>query len=167
MTPPHSSTTVTVSTFTQRFSSARRGARLARLLAAQQLADWGLPYGSGAHDVLTLVVAELAASAVIHGRVPGRDFEMCLAHHGDLVRVEVTETHPALPELAALAPEGDGGRGLNLVAALAERWGGTGQGGAGQDDVGGVRPAAPRPGGRDRDYVISSPVGAVRPLRIP
>ncbi|MFH8397668.1 ATP-binding protein [Streptomyces anulatus] len=132
MTPPHSSTTVIVSTFTQRFSSTRRGARLARLLAAQQLADWGLPYGSGAHDALTLVVAELAANAVIHGRVPGRDFEMCLAHHGDLVRVEVTETHPALPERAGLTPEGDGGRGLNLVVVLAERWGVRGRVGPGK-----------------------------------
>lgn len=91
MTSPHNSTTVTVRTFTQRFSSTRRGARLARLLAAQQLADWGVPYGSGTHDAVTLVVAELAANAVIHGRIPGRDFELRLAHHGGLVRVEVSE----------------------------------------------------------------------------
>ncbi|WP_406365987.1 ATP-binding protein [Streptomyces sp. NBC_01546] len=132
MTPPHSSTTVTVHTFTQRFSSTRRGARLARLLAAQQLADWGVTYGSGTHYALTLVVAELAANAVLHGRVPGRDFELRLAHHGALVRVEVSETHPALPERAALTPEGEGGRGLNLVAALAERWGVRGRVGPGK-----------------------------------
>ncbi|WP_372499219.1 hypothetical protein [Streptomyces sudanensis] len=55
----------------QRFSATRRGARLIRLLAARRLAEWGHPPGTGAHDAVALVVAELAANAVLHGRVPG------------------------------------------------------------------------------------------------
>ncbi|MEC4016579.1 ATP-binding protein [Streptomyces sp. H27-D2] len=123
MKAPHTQAPVTVSTFTQRFSATLRGARLARLLAAHQLADWGVPYHCEAHDAVSLVVAELAANSVLHGHVTGRDFELHLVHTGDLVSVEVSDTHPALPERAALAPDDEHGRGLHLVQALAERWG--------------------------------------------
>lgn len=64
--------------FTQRLSATRRGARLARRLAVHRLDDWGIPYGSELSDSAALIVAELAANAVTHGRVPGRDFELRL-----------------------------------------------------------------------------------------
>ncbi|MFJ2258904.1 ATP-binding protein [Streptomyces sp. NPDC087844] len=112
-------------TFAQRFSATRRGARLARLLAAHQLTEWGHPYGTEVHDTVVLVVAELAANAVLHGRVPGRDFALDLA--GDeargVIRIEVTDTHPALPTRRTPPPDEDQGRGLLLVDALATRWG--------------------------------------------
>jgi anti-sigma regulatory factor (Ser/Thr protein kinase) len=62
--------------FTQRFSSTARGARLARLLAVERLNAWGFPYGSDLSASTAQIVAELAANAVTHGHVPGRDFEM-------------------------------------------------------------------------------------------
>ncbi|OKK04584.1 hypothetical protein AMK26_14745 [Streptomyces sp. CB03234] len=117
---------VTVRTFNQRFSSTRLGARLARHLAAERLDAWGVPYGSDCAEAAALVVGELAANAVTHGRVPGRDFELRLLLSEDSVslRIEVGDTRgerrpmPAVPE-----PDGDGGRGLVLVAALAHAWG--------------------------------------------
>jgi anti-sigma regulatory factor (Ser/Thr protein kinase) len=116
-----------VRTFGQRFSATRRGARLARLLAAHQLTEWGHPHGTEAHDTVVLVVAELAANAVLHGRVPGRDFALSLVHDESrgVVRVEVADTHPALPTVsrAGAAPDAEGGRGLLLVDALATDWG--------------------------------------------
>ncbi|MFJ8271522.1 ATP-binding protein [Streptomyces sp. NPDC094154] len=120
----HESATPTL-TFTQRFSATRRGARLARLLAAHQLTEWGHPSGTEAHDTVVLVVAELAANAVLHGRVPGRDFALALFFEEgrDAVRIEVTDTHPALPARMAPGPDQDGGRGLVLVDALAADWG--------------------------------------------
>ncbi|MEU0834829.1 ATP-binding protein [Streptomyces sp. NPDC005969] len=109
--------------FTMRFSSTSRGARLARRLAAERLDAWGIPYGSHVHDVLTLIVAELSANAVRHGRVAGRDFRLRLSAEGATLRVEVTDSRgesiPALKEPSDL----DAGRGLLLVAALADRWG--------------------------------------------
>lgn len=60
-----------VSVFVQRFSSTPRGARLARLLVLHQPDAWGVPHGSEASDTAALLVAELAANAVTHGRVPG------------------------------------------------------------------------------------------------
>ncbi|RPK88807.1 MULTISPECIES: ATP-binding protein [Streptomyces] len=111
--------------FTMRFSSTPRGARLARHLAGERLDTWGIPYGSDAHDALTLVVAELSANAVSHGLVPGRDFRLRLSAEDTTVRVEVTDSRgervPALTEPPA--DDQEGGRGLLLVAALTDRWG--------------------------------------------
>ncbi|WP_299538613.1 ATP-binding protein [uncultured Streptomyces sp.] len=112
-------------TFAQRFSATRRGARLARLLAAHQLTAWGHPYGTGLHDTVVLVVAELAANAVLHGRVPGRDFALRLVRDDGrgVVRVEVSDTHPAQPVRRVPRADTEGGRGLMIVAALAAEWG--------------------------------------------
>ncbi|MEV8551541.1 ATP-binding protein [Streptomyces glaucescens] len=100
-------------------SSTRRGARLARLLAAERLRSWGLPL-----DPAELIVAELAANAVTHGRVPGRDFRLLLYVVGDTLRIEVTDTcGTRLPRVRQADPDADSGRGLLLVDALAARWG--------------------------------------------
>ncbi|MCX4904681.1 ATP-binding protein [Streptomyces sp. NBC_00878] len=111
----------TVRVFTQRFSSTRRGARLARLLAVHQLTEWDVP-----SDNAEAIVAELAANAVLHGRVPGRDFELRLTLRTaeGVLRIEVTDTHPER-QLATgpASPEGEHGRGLLIVSALADRWG--------------------------------------------
>ncbi|WP_333733121.1 ATP-binding protein [Streptomyces sp. IBSBF 3010] len=118
-----------------RFSSTPRGARLARRLAGERLDAWGVPYGSATHDAVTLVVAELSANAVRHGHVPGRDFRLRPSAEGTALRVEVTDTRgervpvrpAAEPPRAGLSGDegvdGDGGRGLLLVATLADRWG--------------------------------------------
>ncbi|MDV9174064.1 ATP-binding protein [Streptomyces sp. W16] len=118
---------VTVSTFVQRLSPTPRGARLARHLALNQLHAWGVPHGSDASDTVAVIVAELAANAVTHGRVPGRDFELRLSLVTGSVRVEVTDTRtgPRPPGPGAVRqPEvlADSGRGLVLVEAMADRW---------------------------------------------
>ncbi|MFI5569429.1 ATP-binding protein [Streptomyces sp. NPDC051740] len=118
---------VTVHRFTMRFSSTPRGARLARRMCEHCLDAWGVPYDSDAHDALTLVAAELCANAVRHGHVTGRDFRLRLTATPATrtVRIEVTDTRgESLPRLPATATDdGEGGRGLLLVAALADRWG--------------------------------------------
>jgi anti-sigma regulatory factor (Ser/Thr protein kinase) len=125
MFTPHARSAVPARTFSQRFSATRRGARLARLLAAHQLTEWGHPHGTEAHDTVVLVVAELAANSILHGRVPGRDFALSLLHDESrgIVRIEVADAHPALPARKASAPDEDGGRGLFLVDALTADWG--------------------------------------------
>lgn len=137
MPAPRAEEAVTVSVFVQRFSATRRGARLARRLAAYRLDVWGVPYGSETSDAVALVVAELASNAVLHGRVPGRDFELRLRcdRAAGVVRVEVADTHPAQPSPRRPGPDladADGGRGLLLVAAVAERWGVDGRRGPGK-----------------------------------
>ncbi|GGW37153.1 ATP-binding protein [Streptomyces galilaeus] len=121
-------------TLTLRFSSTPRGARLARRIASQQMDAWGWPYGTEANDTVELITAELAANAVTHGRVPGRDAELRLVRDADArhVRVEVADVRGErlpLPEPDG-RPLADGGRGLVLVVTLAEEWGVTPRSGA-------------------------------------
>ncbi|MFE9019830.1 ATP-binding protein [Streptomyces sp. NPDC007808] len=105
--------------FSVQLSPTPRGARLARLLATEQLRSWGLPL-----DPAALIVAELAANAATHSRVPGRDFRLTLYVVGGTLRIEVTDTRrERLPRLQRPAPWSESGRGLVLVDALAERWG--------------------------------------------
>ncbi|MEU5213981.1 ATP-binding protein [Streptomyces sp. NPDC020742] len=106
-------------------SATRRGARLARLLATEQLRAWGMSYGPA-----RLLVAELAANAVRHGRVPGRDFRLTLlVTPPATLRIEVTDTRwERLPVRMTTAPApldapAESGYGLLLVEELADRWG--------------------------------------------
>ncbi|MGX4688676.1 ATP-binding protein [Streptomyces sp. JNUCC 63] len=109
------------------FTSTPRGARLARLFVAHCLDSWGHPYDSDVNETLTLITAELCANAVRHGRVPGRDFHVRLAAEADggRLRVEVSDTRTERrPVVTAPAdPDAESGRGLLLVAALADDWG--------------------------------------------
>ncbi|MER8004679.1 ATP-binding protein [Streptomyces sp. NPDC094149] len=108
------------------FTSTPRGARLARRLVSHWLDQWGYAYDSAANETLTLIAAELAANAVRHGHVPGRDFHLRLTATSDTLRVEVTDTRTErVPPSSPQAPRGDAesGRGLLIVAGLATRWG--------------------------------------------
>lgn len=134
MRAPQTQGPTTADVFVQRFSSTRRGARLARILAACQLDAWGVPYGAPLSEAVTLIVAELSANAVLHGLVPGRDFALRLLRDraSGRVRVEVSDTHPARPVRLTPSSADDGGRGLLLVGALATRWGVTERPGPGK-----------------------------------
>ncbi|MFJ8080047.1 ATP-binding protein [Streptomyces sp. NPDC096205] len=116
-------------TFTQLLSSTRRGARLARLLTVSQLRSWGAP--QDLTERAEIVVAELAANAVLHGSVPGRSFRLTLAFEAfpGLLRIDVTDARgdrwPQARPPVSDVPDAvlhTGGRGLSLVAAIADRW---------------------------------------------
>ncbi|EST24059.1 ATP-binding protein [Streptomyces roseochromogenus] len=114
-------------TVTQRLSSTPRGARLARHLTLAQLDTWGIPHGTDTAEAVAAIVAELAANAVTHGRVPGRDFELRLVRLVGSIRVEVSDTYderrpPGPEDVTEPAPLAEAGRGLVLVDALADRW---------------------------------------------
>lgn len=114
--------------FTMRFSSTPRGARLARRLVADRLDAWGHPHTSITNETLALITAELTANAVCHGHVPGRDFEVRLIAGERAVRIEVSDTRAErVPPLSLDEPPADAesGRGLMLIAAMADTWGTT------------------------------------------
>ncbi|WP_399887542.1 ATP-binding protein [Streptomyces sp. BBFR51] len=108
-----------VRNFSVQLSPTPRGARLARLLATEQLRSWGLPLDPARH-----LVAELSNNAADHGRVPGRDFRLTLYVIGATLRIEVTDTRgQELPRPQTPSPDAESGRGLLLIEALADRWG--------------------------------------------
>ncbi|WP_405524939.1 ATP-binding protein [Streptomyces canus] len=112
-------------TFAQLLSSTRRGARLARLLATTQLRAWDL--SPDVTERAEQVVAELAANAALHGRVQGRDFRLVLTLDTTtgLLRIAVSDAKggqlPVVPTDSTT--DGETGRGLVMVGALADRWG--------------------------------------------
>ncbi|MFF2651545.1 ATP-binding protein [Streptomyces sp. NPDC058045] len=112
-------------TFRQQLSATSRGARLARLLTVRQLELWGLPYDGETSEAAALVVAELAANAVCHGRVAGRDFALCLTLGEGTLRIEVEDARGECVPVPRTDPAADSetGRGLLLVEALSTAWG--------------------------------------------
>ncbi|MFJ7134670.1 ATP-binding protein [Streptomyces fungicidicus] len=146
--------------FAMAFTSTPRGARLARLFVAHCLDSWGHPHTGNVNETLTLITAELCANAVQHGRVPGRDFHVRLAAEADggRLRVEVSDTRsdrrPAVGAPADADAESESGRGLLLVAALADDWGVTDRlGGPGKTVWATVSPGGGGTGRRARTVV--------------
>lgn len=113
--------------FSMQFTSSPRGARLARRLAVKRMEGWGHPAASDLSCSVALLVGELAANAVSHGRLPGRDFRLRLSHvpQSGAVRIEVSDANPEPPPARPVVhgPDDESGRGLLLVDVLAARWG--------------------------------------------
>ncbi|WP_329025010.1 ATP-binding protein [Streptomyces sp. NBC_00690] len=122
---------VTVRVFSKRFPCTARSARLARRVTAATLDRWEV--ANDIRDRAEAVVAELATNAAVHAWVRGRGFRVAL--RWDMTRgvllLEVTDARGdrALPRTATSTDErhteaeSESGRGLLMVAALADRWG--------------------------------------------
>jgi anti-sigma regulatory factor (Ser/Thr protein kinase) len=84
-------------------------------------------------DLVEIVVSELATNAVQHSRSgqPGACFTVTVGFDAGMLRLRVadeggtSEPHPLEPDEG-----GETGRGLSLVAALAQGWGVDGDAGA-------------------------------------
>ncbi len=108
----------TVSRF---YPRSRRSVRAAREFARRALAHWGIERRA---DDVVLCVSELAANAVVHGVPPGRGFRVRLwRYEGGLLRVEVHDSSDRRPRFPEAGDEDESGRGLLVVAALADKWG--------------------------------------------
>jgi serine phosphatase RsbU (regulator of sigma subunit)/anti-sigma regulatory factor (Ser/Thr protein kinase) len=83
-----------------------------------QLGEWGLPAAFRA-DV-ALVVSELVTNAYRHGGPP---IEHRVVHTGRSVVVEVADGSPIRPTPRSVTPREEAGRGLAIIARLADRWG--------------------------------------------
>jgi anti-sigma regulatory factor (Ser/Thr protein kinase) len=89
-----------------------------RHLVREQLRAWRL---TGAAEVTLLLVSELVTNALLHGRPP---LELRVAAIEGKVRVEVHDAAGDRPPARAFPPpDAPHGRGIEIVAALANRWG--------------------------------------------
>jgi anti-sigma regulatory factor (Ser/Thr protein kinase) len=88
----------------------------ARAAAADQLADWGLEELTFATEVL---VSELVTNAIRHARPP---LQLRLILDTTL-SCEVSDASTTAPHLRRAGRYDEDGRGLMLVARLADRWG--------------------------------------------
>jgi anti-sigma regulatory factor (Ser/Thr protein kinase) len=73
-----------------------------------------------AAETAELLTSELVTNALMHGS--GR-ITVVMEHDRDGLAVTVCDDEPALPALPDPDPLSLGGRGLHLVAALADAWG--------------------------------------------
>ncbi|MEU7095117.1 ATP-binding protein [Kitasatospora aureofaciens] len=116
---------------TTTLAATPKGAATCRRIARRQLTTWRLnsTHTESFHSAL-LVVAELAANAITHGRVSGRGFELHLSltttvRRGTTLRIEISDPRgerlPVLPTVHT--PSALSGRGLTLIDALCDRWG--------------------------------------------
>jgi anti-sigma regulatory factor (Ser/Thr protein kinase) len=71
-------------------------------------------------DTATLLASELATNALVHGR--GR-VELRLRLTRDRLVIESVDSGQHMPRRRRAGEEDEGGRGLHLVAELADRWG--------------------------------------------
>ncbi|MFB6783602.1 SpoIIE family protein phosphatase [Streptomyces sp. NPDC056352] len=93
-----------------------RAAGLARRHVREQLSTWGLD------DMTTtteLLASELVGNVVRHGRGP---LQLRLLRGAELV-CEVADGSLTMPRVRHASETDEGGRGLQLVAALSQRWG--------------------------------------------
>jgi hypothetical protein len=91
--------------------------REARRFTVDTLRGWGR------EDLTTdaaLLVTELVTNAVLHARTV---IQVCLRKLENSVRLEVRDGSAARPSLRYHGPEATTGRGLAMVALLAESWG--------------------------------------------
>ncbi|MFB6955122.1 ATP-binding protein [Streptomyces niveus] len=97
----------------------RRSVPAARQFVREAVIDWAL---CDRMDDVLLCVSELATNALVHGVPPGRGYRLQLLLLADGVfRIEVHDSGDGRPGVRE--PCGESGRGLMLVAALADKWG--------------------------------------------
>lgn len=100
------------------FANGSAAPRAARRFVVETLLQWG---HKGSLDDVALVVSELAANAVLHAH---SDFTVAVSSRGDRVRIAVSDSSSAGPVLQnSVAMTSTSGRGVALVAALAQNWG--------------------------------------------
>lgn len=98
----------------------------ARALFREQAASWELPQDVA--DMAELLLSELMTNAYRHAKVPaGREIRARCVLTDARLRITVTDADATLPTPATARPDDESGRGLALVATLADDWGAQGR----------------------------------------
>ncbi|MFE0327509.1 ATP-binding protein [Streptomyces sp. NPDC058960] len=106
-----------------------RSVSRARTLLREQATSWKLP--DEVTETAVLLLSELMTNAYRHAKVPaGREIRARCVLKANRLHISVTDANDTLPTPRDASPDDESGRGLALVASLADAWG-----------------AEPRPGG--------------------
>ena len=100
--------------------------RAERVRAARAFVSEVLGPGHPRRDDAVLLVSEVFGNSVRHSGsgAPGETVTVAVRAGDGMVRVEVTDrAGPRTPKLRPAGRDAEGGRGLQLVAGLAARWG--------------------------------------------
>lgn len=100
--------------------------RAERVRAARSFVSEVLGQGHPCGDVAILLVSEIFGNSVRHSGsgAAGETVTVAVRAGDGTVRIEVTDrAGPGTPELRPASRDAEGGRGLQLVADLAARWG--------------------------------------------
>lgn len=95
---------------------------LARRRTASLVTEWGHPTLA---DEVALVISELTTNALLHGSIRGRLIRVRLTASSTVLRAEVSDPRGERvpdPRPAPTGADEQFGRGLHIVAALADRW---------------------------------------------
>ncbi|AVH61217.1 ATP-binding protein [Streptomyces dengpaensis] len=94
----------------------------ARTLLREQATSWKLP--DELTETAVLLLSELLTNAYRHAKVSrGREIWARCALDSDHIRVWVTDANDTLPTPRSASLDDESGRGLALVATLADDWG--------------------------------------------
>jgi serine phosphatase RsbU (regulator of sigma subunit)/PAS domain-containing protein len=99
------------------FRGDASNAAAARRFAADVLVAWGLEH---LVDTARLLLGEIITNAVQH---TVGDVAVRLSVNGPRLRVEVRDNSDRVPDLQVAEPDAESGRGLQIVATLADDWG--------------------------------------------
>ncbi|MEV6949361.1 ATP-binding protein [Streptomyces sp. NPDC051172] len=110
--PEHPTYGFTVAAAVEAVSSARRQ-------VAQLAQNLGLPISDDVLETVVLLASEVIANAILYSAAP---CDVAVMRTDERLRVEVTDTDPSMPRVAAGVSD-ESGRGLLLVDALADAWG--------------------------------------------
>ncbi|CAM5387481.1 non-specific serine/threonine protein kinase OS=Streptomyces tendae OX=1932 GN=GUR47_15350 PE=3 SV=1 [Streptomyces tendae] len=103
------------------FPAAPDAVRIARSLVRRTLGEWRL---DSVGDIAALLVSELVTNALRHATGPiGVRVVRGPAGAAGVLLVEVSDPLPDPPRERAARPDDEDGRGLQLVASAARRWG--------------------------------------------
>ncbi|WP_367044378.1 ATP-binding protein [Streptomyces sp. Je 1-332] len=98
-----------------------RSVSRARTLLTEQASSWKLP--PDVTDTAVLLLSELMTNAYRHAKAaPGRELWARCVLTEDRLRVSVTDANNTLPVPRRASSEDQSGRGLTLVAMLADEW---------------------------------------------
>ncbi|MFF7097800.1 ATP-binding protein [Streptomyces rubradiris] len=108
----------------QDYAAVRSSVRLGRGLVEKCLAMWGWAAETSVVADVCLLTDELLANAILHGcRNPADTITMRVECDADRVQVSVSDPSSSMPRPCSPAADSESGRGLRLIAEVAEQWG--------------------------------------------